>query len=236
MTVRQVQGQALVEALAALLFLAPLVLCLLHLADMNRVAHAASLAAREFALAAVHQPSGELDPSLARALQRLATEDLGETAEYSAPQWYAVATDGPVAATEDLAGSLLLPALASGKGVFDWPRWRGQRVVVGALVSPLESLRLPEVTATRIEEKLIFFAGHGSAIGPQHVASRTAALSAAGSLTEVGEQLEPFLEAASVIEPALGRLCIGRIGPDIVPEDRLPTGISQTTDLRNQPC
>jgi hypothetical protein len=87
-----------------------------------------------------------------------------------------------------------------------------------------------------LREELSFFGAYGAASSPQHVAARTAALSMAGSLDETKRLLEPLAGAASVIEPSLDRLCVGRIGPDIVPEDRLPPNISRTSDLRSTPC
>ncbi|MBU6377022.1 MAG: hypothetical protein KJS95_00695 [Gammaproteobacteria bacterium] len=233
-------GQALLEALAALLFLVPLLLCVIQLAKLDLAAHAASLATREIALAAIHHPAGEVESELVRRLRDLAIsidDDAVEHAEPSVePSVRKVELEDAPRAAEAVARVALAPALAAGKGEFDWPAWRGQRAVVGISLNAIQSLQLPLAEPMNFEQQLFFYGGHGAASGPQHVVARTAALSPVGALAEIGQKLEPLAGAASVIEPALDRLCIGRISSEIVPEDRLPLAASRASDLRTQPC
>lgn len=229
-------GQALVEALAALLFLTPLLLCAVYLADLYRTAHSASLLAREHAIAAMHQPAGEFDNTLAGKLDNLSGSLSGEDSRSLESLFEPISPDGATAVVEATAQALLVPALTAGKGAFDWPAWRGHKVVVTSRADPDTTLDLPLNLSIVLREELSFFGAYGAASSPQHVAARTAALSMAGSLDETKRLLEPLAGAASVIEPSLDRLCVGRIGPDIVPEDRLPPNISRTSDLRSTPC
>lgn len=231
-----VKGQALIEALAALLFLAPLLLCAIYLAEMPRAAHSASLLVRELAIAAIHHPEGKFDNTLVSKLRDLAESISGETLRSLESTAAQISPDEATTLVESTARALLVPALATGKGDFDWPLWRGHKVVVATRAEPDTTLELPLDVAIVLREELSVFGAHGAARDSQHVTTRTAALTMAGSLDEVRRFLEPLAGAASVIEPSLDRLCVGRIGSDIVPEDRLPAHISRASDLRNTPC
>ena len=57
--------------------------------------------------------------------------------------------------------------------------------------------------------------------GPAHVAQRTRGLVPTGFLASQRQWLQPVLWPATFIEPALGRLCLGLVEPDRVPDDRL---------------
>jgi len=226
----------MLEALAALLFLVPLLLCAIQLVKFDLAAHAASLATREIALAAIHHPAGELESELVRELRDLAIATEDDAVEHVEPAVRKVELEDAPSAAETVARIALAPALAAGKGDFDWPAWRGQQAVVGISLQAIESLQLPLAEPMNFEQQLFFYGGHGAASGPQHVVARTAALSPVGALAEIGQKLAPLAGAASVIEPALDRLCIGRISSEIVPEDRLPLAASRASDLRTQPC
>jgi len=229
-------GQAFVETLVALLFLTPIFLSAVYLADLHRAGHGAALAAREIALAALHDPAGEVDPRIARALQDLAIPADSTSGELRPPQLSEVSIDSAPALIERTADVMLLPAKLLGSGEFDLPPWRARSVTTAVSMGSTEVLGVPFDLPVVLQENLFFFVGHGAASGPEQVRARPAALSVAGSLAAAAQPLEAGFSVASIVEPALERLCIGRIDPDIVPEDRLSGSMSRPSDLRYQPC
>jgi hypothetical protein len=68
------------------------------------------------------------------------------------------------------------------------------------------------------------------------VRRRTAALSSAGRIAAWRTPLELMAAPMRLFEPAVARLCLGRIDPDIVPTDRLTGSRRGMSDLRTQPC
>jgi hypothetical protein len=229
-------GQAFVETLVTLIFLLPLFLCAVYLANLHRAGHGAALAAREIAVAALHDPAGEVDPRMVRALQELAIPADSLGGELQQPQIDEVAIDSAPALVEKSADVMLLPAKLLGSGEFDLPSWQARSVTTAVSMGSTEALGVSFDLPVVLQEKLFFFVGHGAANGPDQVHSRTAALSVAGLLAAAATPLEAVLSVASIVEPALERLCIGRIEPDIVPEDRLSGSLSRPLDLRYQPC
>jgi hypothetical protein len=83
---------------------------------------------------------------------------------------------------------------------------------------------------------VVFFSGHGASASVVEVRDRIAALSVAGTLASAAQPIEAIASIASLIEPALRQLCIGRINPEIGPSDRLPASVSRHNDMRTQPC
>jgi hypothetical protein len=65
---------------------------------------------------------------------------------------------------------------------------------------------------------------------------RTAALSTAGRIDAWRSTLQWAIEPMRLFEPAIAKLCLGRIDPDIVPMDRLPTVRPESADLRIRAC
>lgn len=230
------RGQALLETLVALLFLTPLFFCAVYLADLHRAGLGAALAVREIALASLHDPSGALDPVVVRALQDLAIPADSTSGELRQPQVEEVYLDSAPRLAETAAGVMLLPAKLLGSGEFDLPPWSARSVTTTVAMGDTIVLGVPFESPVALRENLFFFVGHGAARGPEQVRARTAALSVAGSLAAAAKPLETVLSVARIVEPALERLCIGRIDPDIVPEDRLAGSTSRPPDLRYQPC
>lgn len=230
------RGQALAESLVAALFLSPLFLCTAYLVDFHRATHASALVAREVAVAMIQSPDGIVDKT---DLQRIrdvvmsASEIPGNVLPVDVER----IPGGDVAeGVESLAFTALWPAIASGSGAFDVPRWRGQRASTGVSMGSTTALGVELDLPVEVREQLAFFSGHGAAESATQVRDRTAALSVAGTLAMAVQPIEAVAAVASVLEPSLRQLCIGRIDPDIVPADRLPAAVSRTNDLRYTPC
>jgi hypothetical protein len=62
--------------------------------------------------------------------------------------------------------------------------------------------------------------------GPQQVRRRTSGLVPTQALAGVASFWRLLLAPLSLLEPALGELCLGQIEPDRIPEDRLGAGFS----------
>lgn len=230
------RGQALSESLIAVLFLSPLFLCTLYLVDFHRASHAAEIASREIAVTALHAADGRVSAATIKAIRDL-TLDEAETIATVRPSALESAQSPP--AVDELASAvdiLLLPALAMGGGEFDVPRFIGQRVRSAVSMGSTTLLGVSVDLPVELRSELVFAAGHGASVSSAQVRSRTAAISVAGSMAVAAEPLETIATVASVIEPALRQLCIGRIDPDIVPADRLPASVSRSNDLRYTPC
>jgi len=235
-TRRRVAGQAFSEALVALIFLIPLLLCMVYLVDLMRAEQGAVVTARELALAAVHAPDGRAAPEVINDLQELAMPGAETAGERLAPRIAPSAVSTPAANIESGARLLLAPAQLVGIGDFDVPELLTQRAITGVGLGSVSELGVPLDIPVQVGANLDFVAGHGAALSPAQVRGRTAALSVAGALAEVAEPIETLATIASLLEPSLRRLCVGRIDPDIVPADRLPDSVSRSSDLRNQPC
>lgn len=230
------RGQAFCEALVVVVFLIPLILSMFFLVDLMRAEQASVATVREWLLTAVHEPAGRVSPGLQDELRAITITPgatpgnrhesrIGPSELQSAPLQI-----------ERAAMQMLLPARAVGVGEFDLPALQSLRASSAVSLGPLDVLKLPLDSPIELREQTVFFAGHGAAATPQQVRDRTAALSVAGALAEVARPIEIVALVASVIEPSLRRLCLGRIDPDIVPADRLPAEITQANDLRYRSC
>ena len=132
------------------------------------------------------------------------------------------APPGSAPAAVDLA---LQPLRAVGGflgGGFDLPMDRYARAVLSVSVEPVS--RLPEpLGSMRLEltEHLGVLGDPWMATGPSEVASRAGGLVPTGLLAGRATWLRPVLWPLTVLEPAIGKLCLGLIEPDRVPADRL---------------
>lgn len=230
------RGQAFSESLAAVLFLVPLMLSMIYLATLMQAEQTAVLTARELAFAALHSADGQVTPEIISRLQVLLTSEEGASAENLDAEVTATEIGAVPLLIEQTAMTLLTPAEVVGVGSFDLPSVRAARASVVVSVAADSALDLPIDQPISLREGISFFAGHGAASGPEQVRARTASLSVASVLAEIAQPLEAVADVASVLEPALRMLCIGRIDPEIVPADRLPADITRTSDLRYQSC
>jgi hypothetical protein len=230
------RGQALIETLVSVLFLTPLFLCTAYLVDFHRASHASGIAAREIALASLHAADGNVDHDDLQAIRDLSIPS-SELTGTRLPVWLEHSEANDVASSVERAGDLLLaPVRLSGSGDFDVPRWQQRRASTGVSMGSLTVIGVPFDLPVELRSNVIFFSGHGVSGGVAQVRDRTAALSVAGTLATAAQPIEAIASVASVIEPALHQLCIGRINPDIVPADRLPASVSRQNDMRSQSC
>lgn len=138
---------------------------------------------------------------------------------------------------ERQAFALIAPARAVGGEPLDLQRdaARGVTVTVplrhaATLPRPFDGLRFT------LTERLSLLVDPWAARDPQQVATRVAALSPVGELRALVRPLAPVRWAVSLFEPAVQRLCLGRLEPDIVPPDRLVGARAAPLDLRTRPC
>ncbi len=230
------RGQALVETLVSVLFLTPLFLSAVYLVNFHRASHASEIAARELALASLHSADGNVDQRILRSIRDLSIPASERAGTPLSTGLESVGTHDVASEVERAANLLLAPARLSGSGTFDAPRWQQRRVSSGVSMGSTTVVGVPFDIPIELNSKLVFFSGHGAASGVAQVRDRTAALSVAGTLKAAATPIEAVATVASIIEPALRQLCIGRINPEIVPADRLPASVSRHNDMRSQPC
>jgi hypothetical protein len=223
---RSMRGQALVESLVAMLVLAPLLIATLGLARHQAAQQRAQSAAWAGAIAAHHgidlavmqANDADLTGRVEVSLQRMAVPDAADTAE-------------------DIAFTLLQPALAVGSGGLGLARAEARRAT--AVVVPAIWLDTAWTIEGRDEGQraaLSVLVDDWAAPDATAVWRRTAALSTAGRINAWRPALRWAIEPMQLFEPAVARLCLGRIDPDIVPADRLPTRRPDLMDLRTRPC
>lgn len=232
----RMRGQAFSEMLVAVLFLVPLLLCIVYLVNLMRAEQGAEDAAHQIALAMIHAPSGIIDDALVQRLQELAIPADDSVGERLPAQVATTALPNAATDVETIARRMLLPAALVGVGDFDLPEFLPRRATTGISMGSTRELGVPFDLPIVVQAEVAFIAGHGAARSPDEVRSQTAALSVAGALAEVSEPLQFLASIASLLEPALRRLCIGRIDPEVVPADRLPDALTRSSDLRYQPC
>jgi hypothetical protein len=216
----------LVESLVAMLVLGPLLIATLSLAQRQAAQQTAQSAAWAGAIAAHHGIDvAELyatDPAVNGgvdvSLQRTAAPD---------------ATEIP----EDIAFALMQPALAVGAGGLDLARAEARRAT--ASVTPAEWLVTAwtsDAADRGLRADLSLLVDDWAAPDAAAVWRRTAALSTAGRIDAWRSTLQWAIEPMRLFEPAIAKLCLGRIDPDIVPMDRLPTVRPESADLRIRAC
>jgi hypothetical protein len=253
-------GQALVEALVALLALVPLWLAIFYVSRWHDLQHTTIAAARHAAFES-WVAAGRDDAAIPEATRRRTfTSDPARVATAATtptvpPRWrdhrgaVLLAPEGPaitlgpavqparIEQAERVAFALIAPARAAGGPPLDLQRdaARGATVVVplvhdGSLPPPFAGLRFA------LRERLEILVDPWAARAPAEVTRRTDALSPSGALRELARPLDPVRWAVALFEPAFERLCLGRVDPEIVPPDRLRGGRLPPADLRTRPC
>jgi type II secretory pathway pseudopilin PulG len=223
---RSVRGQALVESLVAMLVLAPLLLLTLSLAQRQTAQKTAQSAAWASAIAAHHgidlaglsATDDAVNGRVAVSLQR-------------------TAVPGAAVTSEDVAFALMQPALAVGAGGLDLARAEARRAT--ASVAPAQWLDIAwtnDGDDRGLRADLSVLVDDWAAPDAAAVWRRTAALSTAGRIDAWRSTLRWAVQPMRLFEPAIARLCLGRIDPDIVPTDRLPALRPESVDLRTRPC
>lgn len=226
------RGQALVESLAATLVLIPLLFAVVQLAALQSAEQATLGAVRAAALATHHgldAPGGPLSSERVRAIF---FADDGADAEVAV----GAAAQVPTAdQAERVSLALIAPAQLVGVGDLDFRRSRAVTARASAAAPEPLGVTDPESPKPRVSAVLPLMIDDWEAAGAAGVWRRSAALSATGLIAAWRGPLTTMAAPMRLFEPAVERLCLGRIDPDIVPEDRL-RGIAKTPDLRTQPC
>ena len=226
------RGQALVESLAATLVLSPLLLAVVQLAALQSVEQATVGAARAAVLAAHHGLDAATGPLPADRIRGLFFADPGATAEVGT----VTARQAPSAElAEDIALAIIIPARVVGTGELDLARSQAVAARVTVDAPRIYDAIMPDASAVRLSAGLTLMRDDWDAESAADVWRRTAALSTTGRIAAWRGPLTALAAPIRLLEPAVGRLCLGRIDPDIVPEDRL-RGLVRAPDLRTQPC
>ena len=231
------QGQALVEFTVAATVFALLLLGTVWIFRLHEIQRQAVLSARAAAFTATWMHGREaIDRAQAR-LRRLHFEQAGWTDPTGNEAMPAdeqavtlrVAQGAPPGTAASAVQFAMTPLRAVGGFLgsgFDLPMDRQATATVDVVVEPVA--RLPEPMASlrlTMSERLSLLGDTWAATGPADVASRAAGLVPTNLLRTPGIWLKPFLLPLSLIEPAVNRLCLGLIEPDVVPRDRLAGGL-----------
>ena len=228
----RMRGQAMVESLAATLVLTPLLLVVVQLSALQSSEQAALAAGRAAALAAHHGLDAATGPLSSERIRHLFFAD--EVADASIAT--GAARQPPSAElAEDLALAIIVPAQVVGTGELELARSRAISAHVSAEAPLIYEAIMPDTERARVSVGLPLMVDDWDADGAAEVWRRTASLSTTGRIAAWRGPLTTLATPMRLLEPAMERLCLGRIDPDIVPEDRL-RGPVRAPDLRSQPC
>lgn len=257
------RGQAMAETLIATTLLVPLWLAVAYVSRWHDLQHT-TIASARYAAFEAHVSAGREDPARIETMTRLrlfsrdparftsAVVEMDERPQWSDHRGVASLLDrdaGPrvevaaapqpalIADAERQVFALLAPARVVGGPQFDLQRdaARGAIVTVplrhaDVLPAPFGGLRFA------LSERLSLLVDPWASRDPRQVVARVEALSPVGRLRELVRPLEPVRWAVSLFEPAVERLCPGRVDTDVVPPDRLLGGRGPMLDLRTRPC
>lgn len=231
------QGQALVEfAIAAGVF-ALMLLGAVWLFRLHEIQRQGVMSARTAAFTAVWMKGRESTSVAQVRLRRFHFQQAGwidPTGNEAMPSGEEAVTlrlvQGAPPGTAPAAVSIAMAPLRAVGGFlgsgFDLPMDRQTTATVDVIVDPVA--RLPEPMASlrlALSEHLSILGDSWGASGPREVSARTSGLVPTNLLRTPMQWLSPFLWPLSLIEPAVGRLCMGLIEPDRVPRDRLSPGM-----------
>jgi hypothetical protein len=220
------RGQALIETIVAVLLLVPLLIATIDLWRRQAAIQSVQSSARAGVLAFHH--GVDVEAYAARPDGRVSGSEVT-----------VIATPQPSAAqtAEEWAFGLLVPAQVIGVGQFDLARDQARNARSTARLSEGPALQwLRAGSSPTFQAELSILVDDWQADNAETVRRRTAALSSAGRIAEWRTPLELMAAPMRLFEPAVARLCLGRIEPDIVPTDRLTGSSRGMSDLRTQPC
>jgi hypothetical protein len=226
------RGQAMVESLAATLMLTPLLLAVVQLSALQAAEQATVGAARAAALAAHHGLDGAAGPLSSERIRGMffadpeAGGEVGKGASRQTPS---------ADLAEDIALAMIVPAQVVGAGDLDLARSRAIASRASVEVTQVFEANMPDMPRPRVSAGLPLMLDDWEADSASAVWRRTAALSSTGRIAAWRGPLTTLAAPMRLLEPAVERLCLGRIDPDIVPEDRL-SGLVRAPDLRAKPC
>ena len=228
----RMRGQAMVESLAATLVLTPLLLVVVQLSALQAAEQAAVGASRAAALAAHHGLDAATGPLSSERIHSLFFAE----GEADASVATGAARQAPSAElAEDIALAIIVPAQVVGTGDLELARSQAISARVSVDAPLVYEAIMPAPERARVSAGLPLMVDDWDADGAAEVWRRTAALSTTGRIAAWRGPLTTLATPMRLLEPAMERLCLGRIDPDIVPEDRL-RGLVRSPDLRSQSC
>lgn len=220
------RGQSLIEALAAMLFLIPLLIATFDLWQRQASVQAAQSASWVGAIAAHHGV----------AVPPLHPRGSASMMELDVTVW-PTAQPAAARATEDGVFALLQPARAIGSGELGLARGQARRArAVARPAAPPGLSRAWTSEDPAAHAELPVLVDDWAAMDAAVVQGRIEALTTAGRIRSWRAVLQPMAEPLRLFEPSISRLCLGRIDPDIVPSDRLSAVHADSSDLRRRPC
>jgi hypothetical protein len=222
----------MVESLVATLLLAPLLFAIVGLSSLQSAEQATLGAARVAALAAHHGLDAETEPLSPRQVTQLflgADRWNGSLSVEGTPQ------PGAAEQAESVALALIIPARIVGVGSLDFGPAEAVSARAEATPPRVFGEWIADGPAPRVSSSLALMRDDWDAPSAARVWQRAAALSTTGRIAAWRGALSAMAAPMELLEPAVRRLCLGRIDPDIVPEDRL-RGIARAPDLRTRPC
>lgn len=236
MTPRVQSGQALVETLVAIAFLSPLFLGVWYVATLQNLTLSGLGGARHGFI------------SLYVADQEVALPDLREILKTDEPGSNVMSYAGSfeisaetrmssIRRIQSVSTLLLTPVKALSSESFDVPDAIPRRLSVRLNIDPapwsgLGSLIPPLV----IEAPVAVLVGVAASSGRAETMDIVRSLSASKPFESLMRPITMLRPALEVLEPAFKRFCPGRLEPDIVPVDRLPSSGFVQNDLRTRPC
>jgi hypothetical protein len=244
--VKRPSGQALIEFCIMVGVFVALGIGMQVLSGWQRLQRQAVIAARETAFSAAWNPRLAGVPDLQARMAALHLDGVGTVApgtgqsllERDPGPAVQVADASPPGTTPNLLVQVLRPLRAVGGFLgseFALQQQGFAQATVALHMADLPALPQPwAAAALQVEERAAVLGDDWSAAGPAQVAQRTSGLVPTGVLARQAAVLRPLLWPVRLIEPALGRLCLGLIEPERVPVDRLAGavgGASQPGDV-----
>lgn len=228
-------GQSMVELAVAMSSLAALVLGALSVAGLQEMDRRTVVMARELAWRESWGAGAGVSQRAVRQLHERAFSDAGAH-DATADQLLVASSALSAAATRQnpdgiaAAGTTLLLAplrVASGflGETFDLSGERLVNGIVTATVAPAAHRTAPfDQIEVQLRAPFALLGDAWHASGPQQVRHRASGLVPTQRLRTLNALWAPLSVPLSIFEPSLGRLCLGLIEPDRIPEDRLGPG------------
>jgi hypothetical protein len=243
------RGQALTEFLVTATLLVPLLAAVVVVGRLQDVRSAAQEAARYAAFGAaladgsnVHVENEVRARFFDAPERRLSARDRSERADPEAnAHWRDLATGEPMIGTAadvsvaltngappgvaaralDVAAAAADGASALTGGRFDGERAGFRSARVSVRLAGTDTLRSLQVSPPILRARADVFGDAWNASSPAQVAQRVESFVPAARLRALRPAVAPIAWALGLLEPAFGRMCLGRVDVELVPVDRL---------------
>lgn len=228
-------GQAMVETIVSVAFLAPLFIGAWYIASLQSLT-LSSLGGARHGFLTLYAADREVALPDLRAL--VTAENPGIDLSFRASFIFSDEASMPSAQrVQAITKSLLGPVQALSTESFDVSDAIPRRLTAHLWIDPAEWSGLEALVPTlQVQAPVAVLLGVAGSSGRIETLDRVRALSASRpfeTLTRPVRLLRPALE---ILEPAFRLFCPGRLEPDILPVDRLPTVGIVDNDLRVRSC